>query len=399
MPGIQPKYKIIQANLHYLVILVLALASVPALHAVHLTTAVHWQRLISLYWIGFGLRSVAAACILALIGLPLKVTVRPVWNHFAAHKLRLFIFVPFVFWLFWKFDVYISLVWISVALVSSELLDRSYEDPETIRRSIGRVIFPTTYFFLGLILVSAYNDVAVAAGRTIQYDWLFLKIDSYLLHGTSISRLARTTTQNLSPHVFAAVEAIYYHMFDQVGAAIILISICYGTRQGARLVGTLLTAYFLSILIFCLWPSFGPFYTCPDHFAHFPKWLITYGAQRNILGNAELLLSSHRGLSRIGTDYFIAFPSMHIADPLIVLWFLRRWKRVVYCLIAYDIVMIPAILLLEWHYAVDLIGGAAVAIIAIWINNAPEATKTLEQGDIQLPSEAVEDASILVSTP
>ena len=58
---------------------------------------------------------------------------------------------------------------------------------------------------------------------------------------------------------------------------------------------------------------------------------------------------------------------MHIAQPLVVLWFLRRWKRIAYTLVAYDIVLVPAILLLEWHYLTDVIGGMIVAGIAIWL--------------------------------
>jgi hypothetical protein len=113
----------------------------------------------------------------------------------------------------------------------------------------------------------------------------------------------------------------------------------------------------------------GPFYTCPDHFLHFPQSLKSFGFQQNLIANAKLLASQSKGLSQVNTDFFIAFPSLHIADPLIVLWFLRPWKRMVYCLLIYDLLLIPSILLLEWHYAVDLIGGVAVATIAVLLNN------------------------------
>ena len=59
---------------------------------------------------------------------------------------------------------------------------------------------------------------------------------------------------------------------------------------------------------------------------------------------------------------------MHIAQPLIVLWFLRSMKIVVRLLLAYDFLMIFSIVLLQWHYLVDLIGGAMVAIIAVKIH-------------------------------
>src|SRR5205807_2768821 len=125
--------------------------------------------------------------------------------------------------------------------------------------------------------------------------------------------------------------------------------------------------------------SMGPFYTCPNHFVHFPQWLVTYSSQQNLISNVKVLAGPHKALSQINTDYFIAFPSLHIALPIIVLWFMRRWKRIVWFLLAFDVVLVPAILVLEWHYIVDLIGGAAVAAIAIWINNPREPATVRDQ--------------------
>jgi hypothetical protein len=59
---------------------------------------------------------------------------------------------------------------------------------------------------------------------------------------------------------------------------------------------------------------------------------------------------------------------MHIVQPFIVMWFLRRWKRMVLCLALYDLLLMAAILLLEMHYVIDLIAAVPVAAIAIAIN-------------------------------
>jgi len=64
--------------------------------------------------------------------------------------------------------------------------------------------------------------------------------------------------------------------------------------------------------------------------------------------------------------YYLAFPCTHVAQPLIVLWFLRRWKRMVAVLAVYDVFLVPAILMLEWHYFVDMLGGIAIAAVVIW---------------------------------
>lgn len=372
----------IRLDAHYFLSSALAIAVLPAFKILQLPLSVNWPRLIPLYWVGLTERAVLAGVILAVIGLPARDTVKPVWNHFMAQKVRLFFFALFAGWALWKFGIHAGFVLMAMAIVFTELIDRTQGNLKTIGRSVSSAFPPALYFFGGLILVFAYNDLIAAAKDPGGYDWLFLRIDSYLLHGGTISGVARGASLKLPAWVFRFSETVYYGMFDQIGAAILLISLCQGTKQALRFVGTLLTAYYLAILLFYLWPSMGPFYTCPDHFAHFQSWLSTYASQRGELWKAKLLSGPYRSMSRVDTDYFIAFPCLHLAQPVIVAWFMRRWKRIVLCLVAYDVILIPAILLLEWHYVIDLLGGVAVAVIAILLNPNSDAALTAQQSSV-----------------
>lgn len=357
------------------------IGSLPALRWVGLRASINWGGLVPLYWVSLGLHSILAAVLIGTIALGTRVTIAPVFARFTAHRERLLIFIPFVVWVFWKFGWYNGLIWVVVAVVSTELYDRNHGDLRTISKRIWVILPPAAYFFCGLILVFVFNDIIVAAKAPDAYDQFFLNLDSHLLHGFSVSSLVKNSSFSLSPHVLAFAEVIYYRMFDQVGATILLLALCKSTKQALRFVGTLLTAYYLGLLIFYLWPSMGPFYTCPDHFTHFPNWLKTYEFQRNLLLNARWISSGRSGPIQINTDYFIAFPSLHVAIPIIIFWFLRGWKRIGYFLIAYDLLLIPAILVLEWHYVVDLFGGAAVGVISILVSSA-----TFEQNRDQEPA-------------
>jgi hypothetical protein len=372
----------IRTDPHYFLSGALGAAIFPCFKVAHLPFSINWQRLVPLYWVGLTERAVLAAVILAVIGLPARSTVRPLWSHFMAQKARLFFFAVFIAWALWKFGTHAGLILIAIAIVSTELIDRTQGDIKTIGRFIRSVIPPALYFFLGLILVFAYNDVIAAVKDPGGYDWLFLRIDSYILHGHTISSLAHTASLKLPSGLLSFSETVYYGMFDQIGAAILVISLCQGTKQALRFVGTLLTAYYLGLLLFYLWPSMGPFYTCPDHFTHFPQWLSTYASQQGEIWKAKLLSSPYRGLSKVDTDYFIAFPCLHLAQPLIVLWFMRRWKRIVLCLVAYDLILVPAILLLEWHYVIDLLGGVVVAVIAILLNPGSYAVPSAREASV-----------------
>ena len=67
-------------------------------------------------------------------------------------------------------------------------------------------------------------------------------------------------------------------------------------------------------------------------------------------------------------DYYIGFPSMHVAMPLIAVWFLRKWRKITVILIGFDVLLLISIVALQWHYLVDLAGGLLVAGLAIFIN-------------------------------
>lgn len=168
-------------------------------------------------------------------------------------------------------------------------------------------------------------------------------------------------------------------MFPQVGAALILTGFCYGRSHAFRFVGVILTAYYLALAFFFFWPSQGPYYLCAAHFSEFPSSLQTFSLQKRQLLQASSLWAG-KGIESVGLDYYVAFPSLHIAMPLVVAWFLRRWKRILPLLLALDLLLVASIVLLEWHYVVDLVGGVAVAALAILVVGAPHQQPRLAGG-------------------
>ncbi len=351
---------------HWIASCLFAALVVPLFLAAKLPLSVNWPRLLSIFWVGLSLHSVAFAVLLMVIGFPIHQTLGPVWTHYKAQKPRLGFFVIFAIIMILQFGLSSGFVLIVLAVVLGELVDRTRGDLSAIVNLIKPLLVPSVYLFLGLVMVFAYNDLIATLKNPSAYDWLYLKMDSYLLGGSSVSAIAHSLIRRM-PSSAVWAEVVYYGMFNQIGAALIVLAIYAGSKEAARYVGTLLTAYYLGLILFFLWPSMGPFYTCPGHFSEFPNFLRTYGSQLGMAQKAQLL-ATNRSLSQVDTDYFVAFPCLHIAQPLIVAWFLRKWKRIVVCLLAYDALLIPAILLLEWHYVVDIVGGVALAALAIALN-------------------------------
>jgi hypothetical protein len=349
-------------DLHYWITALLALALIPCLRKLDLPVNFAWAKLASAYWIVLAAQSIFVASLLYVIGFRGEETFAPVVQRLRREKVRILFVVIFFAVLAWALTWIRALILTVDAIAVLEIRERTKS--VDLRKTLLAVFAPACYLFAGFLLIFAYNDIILSLRFYGAADAMFSSMDKWMLHGASVSSLCHWAVNALPASFFNILEFIYFGMFAQIGAALLLTSLYYGRSQGLRFVGAILTGYFLALLLFYLWPSQGPYYLCPIHFSDFPHWLQTYAIQKQSIVNSQALWD-HKLLRRISTDYYIAFPCMHIVQPLIAIWFLRRWKRIVIVLAAYDVLLIAAIILLEWHYLVDIVGGVLVAAVAI----------------------------------
>jgi hypothetical protein len=228
------------------------------------------------------------------------------------------------------------------------------------------VLLPSLYMFLGLVLVMGYNDVIAALRFTGSADVLLNRVDSFLLSGHSISSLAHYAAAHF-PYLYNWLGPIYRDLDPIMGSCMILLALRSSRTHSIQFVASVLTAYYLALIFFYFIPATGPYYVCSTHELMFPGNLGMYTGQVDLSARLNVL-RAHQSLNVVGLDYYIAIPSMHLAQPLIALWFVRHWNRIAALLLAYNVILIPTILLLEQHYVVDLmaaivVAGAAIALV------------------------------------
>jgi PAP2 superfamily len=343
---------------HYWIGLLLCAALVPVLRSQNLPLNFDWISLGVAYWLVLSAQSIFLAVILAVIGLP------GIWQPFIARyresPLRILILLIYFGILIWAAGWVRALVLTVDAIALLELRER-----QSVRRATA-IFAPAAYLFVGFLMVLAYNSAIVSARYNFAYDPALGAVDRFLLLGHSVSEIAHWAVGIFSLSFFRALEFIYFGMFPQIGAAMILLAVCNGKKRALQFAGTILLAYYFALALFYLWPSQGPYYLCPEHFSRFPAALQAYSIQKALIAHA-LARWHHEPLARISTDYFIGLPCMHVAQPLVVLWFVRRWRRMAIALAAYDLMLVGAVVLLEWHYVADILAGIVVAAIAIAI--------------------------------
>ena len=245
---------------------------------------------------------------------------------------------------------------------------RNRQKTQELRHTAAAILAPAAYLFFGFLMVLAYNNIIVSVRYNFAYDPQMAAIDRWLLHGHSVWDFSHWALRVFPLSFFKAAEFIYFGMFLQIGAAMIFLALCKGQKRALQFVGTILLSYYVALTLFYIWPAQGPYFLCPGHFSRFPASLQSYTIQKTLIRDA-LVLWQHVPIARISADYFIGFPCMHLVQPIVVIWFLRPWRRLVIALAAYDVLLLAAILMIEMHYAIDIVAALPVAAIAITITD------------------------------
>src|SRR5271165_5808579 len=222
----------IGSNLHYACTAALAILAVPLIVHLHLPLHLNLGRMITFYRVGLGSKSIFRSLIFALL---------PTID----------------------------------ALFVLELVERARTEGESPRGKLAGVFAAAAYLFVGISLVLVYNDIIIASRLPVSYDNSLNQIEMHLLHGGSVSGIAHTMFRVLPPQVLRFLDFAYFQMFLVVGGAFLVCSY-YSLRLGLQFAGTCLTAYYLALLIFFIWPTYGPYFFCADHLARYPQYLTTY---------------------------------------------------------------------------------------------------------------------------
>ena len=354
----------------------MALALVPLLKARNLPLRYDWDFFLPIYWLVLPAQSAFCAVLLWTIGAPSKVTFLPIVKRWRTQPLRLacilVYFIALVFLSGWLKSLVVTIA--TFALL--ELFERLAPDGR--KEAMISVLIPALYLFVGLLLVFSYNDIIATVRFLGQYDSLFNSMDRWLLHGMTVSSISEASVRTFPLSFFRFLEFVYYGLFALLGSGIFLTAIASGRAKAMRYIGTILTAYYVSLVVYFLWPSLGPQYISIMQSTEPPAMLHIHSVQASLFARTQAIWAG-LPLHNISSDYYIAFPCMHIAQSLILLWFLKGWRRTRYVMWTYNIVLVAAIILLQWHYVVDILAGAVLAGFAVIIVDSEEVQMTISR--------------------
>lgn len=358
-------------RLSYFKAIDVALVAIPALllypifRSAHLPLSLDLVDIVSAFWLGMASRAVFTFLVFVVIAFPAQQTFLPMMRRYRAQKGFIVLAIALAILMTCVLGPSLGVLITVDALGIAELLERFRGELKT--RLTGLVV-AATYLFCGLILVFAYNHALAGISNPEGFDFLFHRIDQAAFH-TDVSTLAHWSRGFFPGWWISLLELGYFTMDWRLAGTLVFVALCVGRHQAIRLVRTLLICYTIALFIYAIFPAKGPYASYPPHQLHFNPDE-TRSAQEGLTRTA-LALWSHDldSVANVSVhDYFISFPSLHIALPLIALWFLRPYRRLcaVYLLV-YSTLLVPAVIFLEWHYLIDVLGGVNVAMLAIWL--------------------------------
>jgi hypothetical protein len=352
----------IVSNFHYVCTALLAVLAPAAVHHLHLSARIDWRSTFIFYWVTLASGSVLYVMVFCGLAFPLRHSLSAFLTRYRKEKRRIPLALVFLALLLSMLPFATAILYAARALFVIELVDRSRSEAGSFFKKATMVFIPAAYMFAGLILMGIYNDIIVADRFPLSYDAFFSRVDTSIFLGRSVPSFSHAMWAILPARLLVFLDFAYFQMFAVVGAGFLMSA--YGSyRRGAQFVGVCLTAYYLALLIFYVWPSYGPYVFCGTHEAQFPTYLTAYRFQAS--GMRSLQAVSQHKMLYLASGYYIAFPSMHVGLPVITMWLMRPWRKIFWLLAVYNSVVVFAILVLEWHYAIDLVGGAAVAVLAL----------------------------------
>jgi hypothetical protein len=248
-------------------------------------------------------------------------------------------------------------VWVMAALAPAAALSHRRQNPQFVMTLLALM---TLLVFTSCFTVLMYALAALSFPLTD--PWLVAADAFFGVHVPSIVDWA-----GRHPWIAGVLEVAYATSILQTFALVIALGFTGQRRSLENFVLRFMVALLITAVVFALVPAEGPFtgygFEPSPHQADYLEHLRTLRSGER----TEVVL--------VGAEGLVTFPSFHTAWAILLtaaVWHRRRWLPIVAIV---NSLVIAATLTTGWHYFVDVLGGAAVAYLAIEISRRLESRR------------------------
>ncbi|WP_231123616.1 phosphatase PAP2 family protein [Nocardioides sambongensis] len=245
-----------------------------------------------------------------------------------------------------------------------------------ITREVMRERWPAAQWWFAIngvlawyLTYAAFRNVKSMApfANTREWDESLSTVDQFLFAGHDpAGTLHAWFGTGLAAHLFSLVY-IAWIVLVPVSIAVALVWTRH-TSAGAWYVTAIAVDWFLGAVVYLLVPTVGPIYSDPGQFADLPHTYVTT-LQDDMWADRLAVMADPWGAGTLQT--IAAFASLHVGIMVSICLLVRllglpAWvDRAGWVFLALTIL---ATVYLGWHFAVDVLGGAALGAFAVWVS-------------------------------
>lgn len=235
------------------------------------------------------------------------------------------------------------------------------------KKSSALKIIRFWYPVIMILFIFKENYLIVHQVNPIDIDDVLIKLDQKIFFGVNPTQWIYRFSNPLLTEIMEIIYVLYYLVIVIFGLELYFKK-RYDDFKYSILI--LFMGFYLSYILYILFPAVGPRFHLHNFASidtELPGVLLTKFL-RAIINFGE---SIPAGVSN-PQDYVQrdAMPSAHAAIVILLAYLSRKLKlKSFYFYLPYCILMIISTVYLRYHYVIDLIAGAVLALISIWIGN------------------------------
>jgi membrane-associated phospholipid phosphatase len=218
-----------------------------------------------------------------------------------------------------------------------------------------------SYVFVLFVFKEIY--LMVRPINPVDYDWLFIAIDKWML-GVNPTQWMAQFAHPVITEIFQIAYFSYYILFILIGVELYRRFPIEEFDRGAFFI---VYGFYLSYLGYFLLPAVGPRFTLHDFYSinkELPGLLLTVPMRAFVNAGESISANLPNAIDVVQRD---VFPSGHTQLTLIVVY-LAHWYRVKtrWIISVLAGLLIIGTVYLRYHYVVDLFGGVVFFLFTIW---------------------------------
>jgi len=237
-------------------------------------------------------------------------------------------------------------------------------DRRQLTRELGYVALSAAIFLAICYAYTILKALTFSSGRS--FDERIIRFESTLFGVAPHRMLALWTSTH--PAMAQLFDWVYFHFFEHMALTTVLLVALRKPRERTQYLGALALCYLLGGPLYHLLPAVGPSYFEPSYFEFLQDPRLMTGAIRSYLqtNTDAVLAGSAREVRTWG--YIACMPSLHVAQELVMLYYARSSIPAFLASLPFTLLTLPAVVALGFHYPVDSLGGALVALVAITLS-------------------------------